>query len=186
MPISTEAAAVRLASRPANAIDWKAMRTIRWTVRAGGAALAGFHVWLLASQWAAGELADPGLILRWLTAAVLAAALVWTARRGGSLKSRRAVVIWLLAALLHAPAVAARTGGAIDLQTLPETAVTLVVQTTALAAAAAIAILLLFAGGLRRPATRLADWRVRAVRVASAALSPGFVLVVGARPPPAR
>ena len=165
------------------------MRLLRWTARTAGAALIGFHVWLLASQWSAGRLVnDPALLLRWAAALVLAAALFWLGREGTSLVSRRAIVIWLLAALLHAPAVAGRAGDASGLQTLPETAATLLIQTTAVIGAlgASMWMLWLIAGLFRRRDRQNSAWSF--VRALSLSVFPddGFRFVVSARPPPAR
>jgi hypothetical protein len=161
------------------------MRLLRWTARTAGAALVGFHVWLLASQWAAGRLvSDPALLLRWAAALVLAAALFWLGREGSSLFSRRAVVIWLLAALLHGPAVASHTE---DLQTLPETGVTLVLQAAVTAGLLGITIaaLWLVAGFFRRRDDAHAAWSFVHLLPAWQSLDEGFALVVSARPPPA-
>lgn len=160
------------------------MRLLRWTARTAGAALVGFHVWLLASQWAAGRLVnDPALLFRWAAALVLAAALFWLSREGSSLFSRRAVVIWLLAALLHAPAVASQTG---DLQTLPETAATLVLQAAVTVGllGVTIAALWLIAGLFRRRDTAHSAWSLLEVLPAWQLLDDGFGVVVSARPPP--
>jgi len=170
-----------------DAIDWNFMRLLRWTARAVGAALVGFHAWLLATQWSAGRLFnDPALLMRWAAALVLAAALIWLGREGTSLVSRKAIVIWLLAALLHAPAVADRNSDLNALQTLPETVATLLLQTTAVAGVigAAMLALWLVAGIFRRRNTSHAAWSF--VRVLSLSASPhdGFGLVGSARPPP--
>jgi hypothetical protein len=80
---------------------------IRRALLASGAVLALFHVWLFAGQVWEGRLADPVVLLRWLAAGALVAALVGLHRRGASiLRGRKAVAIWLVAALLHGPAVA--------------------------------------------------------------------------------
>jgi hypothetical protein len=161
------------------------MRLLRWTARSAGAALVGFHVWLLASQLATGELSsDPALLLRWAAALVLAGALFWLGREGNSLLSRRSVVVWLLAALLHAPAVAAQSGDNAGLQTLPETAATLLLQSTAVAGVLIVAIWLI-AGLLRRRTAADATWSSVRVLAACDFLDDGFGLVVSARPPPA-
>ena len=162
------------------------MRLLRWTARTAGAALVGLHVWILATQWSTGRLfADPALILRWAAALGLAAALIWLGREGTSLVSRRAIVIWLLAALLHGPAVASHAG---DLQTLPETAAGLVIQTTAVAGVLGVALwaLWLIAGLFRRRDTQVSAWSF--IRLITALVFPGdgFSVVVSARPPPAR
>jgi hypothetical protein len=84
----------------------------RRVLLAAGALLALFHVWLLAGQAWDGQLADPALILRWLFAGALVAALVGLRRQGASIfRGRKAVAIWLLAALLHGPAAARRLDG---------------------------------------------------------------------------
>jgi hypothetical protein len=166
-------------------IDWNFMRLLRWTARTAGAALVGFHVWLLATQWAAGRLVnDPALLFRWAAALVLAAALIWLGREGNSLFNRRTVVIWLLAALLHAPAVASQTG---DLQTLPETAATLVLQAaiTAGLLGVSIAALWILAGLFRRRDLANRAWSLFQVPPAWQFPDDGFALVVAARPPPA-
>ena len=85
----------------------------RRTLVALGGLLALFHGWLLGSQLWSGQLAEPGLVLRWAVAAGLVAALVALRRSGGSMFwGRKAICIWLLAALLHAPAMARRAGRA--------------------------------------------------------------------------
>ena len=157
------------------------MRLLRWTARTAGAALVGFHVWLLASQWSAGRLlTDPALLLRWAAALGLAAALIWLGRDGTSLVSRRAIVIWLLAALLHGPAVASHAG---DLQMLPETAASLLIQTTAVVGVL-VAALWLIAGLFLRRATANSAWSFIQIIPACDFLGDGFAAVVSARPPP--
>ena len=164
-------------------INWKFMRLLRWTARTAGAALTGFHAWLFLAQLADGRLTgDPALLLRWAAAFGLASALIWLGREGTSLVSRQAIVIWLLAALLHGPAVASRTS---DLQAVPETAASLLIQTTAVAGilGAALWTLWLIAGLSRRRNSR--QYVGRPVLQAAARPGDGFLLVVSARPPPA-
>ena len=113
----------------------------RRLLAAAGALLALFHVWLFAGQILDGRLDDPALLLRWVAAAGLAGGLLSLRRRGLSLvRGRPAATIWLLAALLHGPALAARvdSGGALG---LPEVAATL--SQLAVAAVAAIGLGLL-------------------------------------------
>lgn len=106
----------------------------------GGALLAGFHLWLLGNQAWSGELAEPDLLLRWLAAGALAGGLVSLRRRKlPLLLGRQAVAIWLLAALLHGPALADDLGG-FATQALPE-AVTSLLQTVAAAIGLALATL---------------------------------------------
>jgi hypothetical protein len=161
------------------------MRLLRWTARTAGAALVGFHVWLLATQWSAGRLLnDPALLMRWAAALVLATGLLWLSREGNSLVSRRAIVIWLLAALLHAPAIASRAGHASGLQTLPETAASLLIQSTAIGGLLVVALWLV-AGLLRRRTAANSAWSFVRVLALSAFPDDGFSFVVSARPPPA-
>ena len=79
---------------------------LRRLASATGGLLVLFHVWLFGSQLMDGRL-TLGPVLRWLMAGALLAALVGLHRSGASIfKGRKAVSIWLLAALLHAPAMA--------------------------------------------------------------------------------
>jgi len=97
---------------------------IRRSLTVAGTALVVFHVWLLAGQVWSGAIGDPGLLVRWLVAAGLIAGLVALRRQGESLVlGRKAVVMWVLAALLHGPALATRTHA--DVPPIPEVIVTL-------------------------------------------------------------
>jgi hypothetical protein len=98
----------------------RAADAIRLLIRAIVATLAFFHAWLLASQAAGGDLAEPGLALRWIVAGGLVTALSVLWRRGESLSGRKAVAVWVLAALLHGPALADRQMLADNLAPLPE------------------------------------------------------------------
>jgi hypothetical protein len=145
-----------------------------------------FHVWLLATQWQAGRLTEPGLLLRWAAAIGIALSLRALYRSGIPALSRKSVVIWLLAALLHGPAVASRTGDSINLNAIPEAAVTFVLQAAAVAGALSVTLLLL-AGVLGRrllPAPRA--WAFVSSFGLHLSLADGFSAVVSARPPPAR
>lgn len=72
-----------------------------------GALLGAFHVWLLGHQAWTGQLSDPGTIGRWVLGAALIGGLVALRRRGLPLLfGRQAVAMWLLAAVLHGPALA--------------------------------------------------------------------------------
>ena len=77
---------------------------LRRSVVGLGALLGGFHLWLLGNQAWSGQLTEPDVILRWLIALALGAGLVAVKRRGGSLFGRQAVAMWVLAAVLHGPA----------------------------------------------------------------------------------
>jgi hypothetical protein len=107
-------------------------RLIRLTVAVLGGALAVFHGWLFAAQAAAGRLEDPWLIFRWAAAIALVGALVAVRRGGDSVWGRKGVAIWVLAALLHGPAVAGKYDVA-DVA-LPESVATSVLQLVASAA----------------------------------------------------
>lgn len=150
-----------------------------------GALLALFHIWLFAGQIWSGRLSEPGLVIRWLLAAGLIVALVGLHRRGAPLVfGRQGVAVWLLAALLHGPALAARLDDGFA-PMVPEVVATVaqiasavvgVALTAAVifAAAAAVTVapaLFFLAIGLRLP-------RRTAVVVARSGRSP--------RPPPAR
>lgn len=131
------------------------------TLRRGVALLGGvlvlFHVWLLGRQIWEGQLAEPGLLLRWMIAAGLVAALVHLARQGQPLLwGRRATAVWLLAAVLHGPAIAGELADHTRAG-LPE-AVTALVEI----AAASIVLGL----GLALLAQRRSPWQRPARRVA--------------------
>jgi hypothetical protein len=80
----------------------------RWLMRALWALLVGFHVWLLAGHVSTGELLEPERLFRWVIAAGLAAGLILLRRQGVAIFGRRAMVVWVLAGLLHVPAIANR------------------------------------------------------------------------------
>lgn len=153
----------------------------RRLVSGAALALGLFHVWIFARQTAAGIL-TPETLLKWLAAAGLLAALVALRRQGVPLfKGRKAVAIWVLAALLHAPAIGERLE-ALETPAIPESAITL---SQLLASAATLAGVLLLVWIARpRPSAptgagsaprTIVPSAVRAVR-ASVAFSP--------RPPP--
>ena len=78
---------------------------LRKLVAASVALLVLFHAWLFGAQLVDGQLADAALLARWAAAGLLTAALWGLRRRGVPLfRGRRAVAIWLLAAVLHGPA----------------------------------------------------------------------------------
>lgn len=117
-----------------------------------GAALAAFHVWLFAGQVWSGALTDPGLIVRWLVAAGLVGGLVVLKRQGESLVwGRKAVALWVLAALLHGPALATRieSPGSVP---IAEIVVTLTQTVAGLAGLVGLALFLAGLATHRRPA----------------------------------
>ena len=159
-------------------------RMIRISLALAGAALVGFHGWLFAAHVAAGRLEDPWLVFRWIASASLVAALIAVRRGGASIFGRKSVAIWVLAALLHGPAIS-------DLKpdfnsfALPETVATTVVQLLSTAA--------LGAGLWLLAALLLARRRAVAVRYATVprfvqagGLSPGISRDFSSRPPPLR
>jgi hypothetical protein len=98
---------------------------LRRSALAAGALLAGFHAWLLAAQVWSGHVAQPDVLLRWLVAAALVAGLTALGRRGLPVMfGRQAVAVWLLAAVLHGPALANDLDG-FATPSLPEAAVAL-------------------------------------------------------------
>ena len=147
-----------------------------------GGLLVVFHVWLFGSQLWEGHLAEPGLVLRWIVGAGLVAALVALWRRGVSLVwGRQTVCIWLLAALLHGPAMADPSGQSTP--ALPET-VTAVLQIAAASVIAGLGLALLVALGaalILRPSAGYRPVLVR--RRASSAVERSLRLAP--RPPPA-
>lgn len=160
-------------------------RMIRASLALAGAALIGFHGWLFAAQVAAGRLEDPWLVFRWIAAATLVAAFVAVRRGGESFLGRKSVAIWVLAALLHGPAIASDLPN-VNSFALPESVVaTTILQLVSSAAVGASLWLLaaLFAARRRSPSVRFATVPVfvtaggHATRVARH-FSP--------RPPPAR
>jgi hypothetical protein len=156
----------------------------RKVLAAIGLVLVLFHGWLFAGQAWEGQLADFGQASRWLIAAGLAFGL-WTLRRQGApmLRGRRAVALWLLAALLHGPALADRFD--VSAQALPEAAAVLVQVSTSIAALGGFLILLGLALRTKRQAPRL---RASLVRIPVVADSHRFgqTAVFAPRPPPLR
>lgn len=161
------------------------VRIVRTSLALAGSALIGFHAWLLASQVASGRLEDPWVIFRWIAAAALVAALVAVRRRGDSLLGRKSVAIWVLAAVLHGPAVAS------DLQTdfnsfaLPETVATTILQIVASAGLAAGLWLLAGVLAARRHQPRVRYATAPAVVIAGG-LMPRRSRRFAPRPPPLR
>ena len=147
-----------------------------------GGLLVLFHLWLFGNQLLDGRLTELGPVLRWLMAAGLVAALAGLHRSGGSLfRGRKAVSIWLLAALLHGPAMA---GDALTHES-PAVAevVTVLVQISAASVALGLGFLLL-AGllrGLFPPRLVIAR---EAGRRRARPFEPGRSLSSASRPPP--
>lgn len=159
-------------------------RIVRATLLIAGVALAGFHGYLFAAQAAAGRLEDPWLILRWLAAAALMIALTALRRSGESILGRKGIAIWVLAALLHGPAVA---GVDPDLNSLalPETVATSVLKLVS-STLLAIGLLLLASllAGRRRPSASL--FAFLPTSFAAGPLAAGGSPPFSPRPPPFR
>jgi hypothetical protein len=133
-------------------------RMIRASLAVAGAVLVAFHGWLFAAQIAAGRLEDPWLIFRWIAAATLVASLVAVRRGGASIFGKKGIAIWVLAALLHGPAIASNLQTDFNSFALPETVATSVLQ---LLTSAALGVSLWLLAGLL-----LARRRSQAVRYA--------------------
>jgi hypothetical protein len=159
-------------------------RLVRLTLAVAGVALAAFHAWLLALQVAAGELNDPWVIFRWIAAGALVAALVAVRLNGESIRGRKSIAIWVLAALLHGPAAGDLTAN-LDSLALPETVATSVLQ---LVSSTVLAIgLWLLAGILagRRSSLSIQPAFVPAFSAAGR-LAAGITPQFSPRPPPLR
>ena len=156
----------------------------KWITNGLSGLLISFHVWLLATQWEAGRLTDPGLLIRWAAALALVLSLRALYKSGASAFSRKSVVIWLLAVLLHGPAVASRAGIVVNFNALPEAAATLVIETTAVAGAllATLAVIAACARLSQNLVSRA--WSFHTLLGGLAPLTDGYAVVVSARPPP--
>ena len=124
---------------------------------------------------------EPDVVLRWLAAGALVGGLTLLTRRGESLLGRRAVAMWVLAALLHGPALASDLA-AIDTPSLPE-AVATVSQIVASVSALVLALLALVAIRTWRQSVRGADL-VAVASYPSRLLHAGSGLGFLPRPPP--
>jgi hypothetical protein len=159
---------------------------IRASIGVAGAALVGFHAWLFAGQVAAGQLEDPWLIFRWLFASVLLGAF-WMVRRGGdSIFGRRGVAIWVLAALLHGPAVAGTVNADSDALALPEAVATSVLQIVSSTALALGLWLLASLIGSRRGQLHRRLFSFLPAFSAAGPLAAGVAWQFSPRPPPLR
>ena len=158
-------------------------RLIRLTVALAGGVLAVFHGWVFAAQAAAGRLDDPWLMFRWAAAIALVGALIAVHRGGDSIWRRKGVAIWVLAALLHGPALAGKYE--VSDFALPESVASSVLQ---LASSAVFVLgVWLLAGLLARRRTAL---RVRYSELPAFSAA-GFLAAGGTpqfipRPPPLR
>jgi hypothetical protein len=157
---------------------------LRRCALAAGSLVDAFHAWLLAAQVWSGHVTQPDVLLRWLVAGALVAGLVALGRRGRPVVfGRQAAAVWLLAALLHGPALANDLDG-FATPSMPEAAVALV-HSALSSTALALALLALWrwrtlAGGTS-PLLAANHRRVHARRADAVSLL-GFL----PRPPPLR
>lgn len=158
-------------------------RALSMSLAIAAVVLTVFHGWVFVAQAAAGQLDDPWVILRWVVGSAIVVALAALRRRGESMWGRKAIAIWSLAALLHAPSVAKNS--TIDLASLPEPAAVVMLN---VASVVGIGASLFLFGALafarRRELTRfaipcLADLPAGMISIS---LAPRFA----PRPPPAR
>ena len=157
---------------------------VRRVLTLAAALLAVFHLWLFAGQMWAGELVDLALVSRWVIAAGLAGALPHLRRRGVSLiRGRQPVAVWLLAALLHGPALARDVD--VVAPSMPEVVATIAQTVTGLSVAGTLVLLLLALrrGGPGVPALRALS--ILDARWSAHALRPPSFLPFAPRPPPA-
>lgn len=155
---------------------------LRNTLKAAGALLVLFHVWLFARDaWAGHLLLDLGLLARWGAAAGLAWGLFRLWRQGASLLlGRKAVALWTLAAMLHGPALAGR----LDIPDLPLAPVVAGSLVPAAATLAGLLVLLALADAFRRRPLAVAGVHSRSGHARPGALTPGTHLPFAQRPPP--
>jgi hypothetical protein len=156
---------------------------VRKVLTAAGVLLAGFHVWLFVSQLGDGRLADASVLARWGVAACLGVALWYLRRQGAPLVwGRKAVAVWLLAVLLHAPSLPDRIA-TVDTNASADLAAAMLQVT---AGAAWLTLLALTAVALRRRAANVGVW----IQLPRPAALPWVTRLgstpLAARPPPAR
>jgi hypothetical protein len=158
-----------------------------WAGRVAVLLLSGFHAWLFWSHVADGRLLDPAVAARWFAGVLLTVGFVVLRRFGLPLiRGRKAIVLWLLVALLHAHAVLAPAGRLTDRGALDTTVAAIVLEAVS-ATVLAGAGLLLLAAALRSRS------RARTVRASAwfalhaahgARVADGWRLVLAPRPPP--
>ena len=156
---------------------------LRRALSAAAVLLVLFHAWLFLGHAWQGQLSDPGLLLRWVLAGGLTAALIALRRQGASVFfSRKAVAIWALAFLLHGPALAGRIE-AFEAPPLPAVVVSLAQIATS--AAALGWVLLLMRGGVpSRPPVFRGLGQVAARWGLTGARSSDARFIFAPRPPP--
>lgn len=158
-------------------------RLINRTLALAGGALAVFHGWLFASQAAAGRLEDPWVVFRWMAAAALILALVAVHRHGTPVWGRKGIAIWLLAALLHGPAIA--DNESFKTFALPEAAAASVLQLVSSAGVALTLWMLATLLAARRTTARPLRALVP-ITAGTARFAAGHASRFAPRPPPLR
>jgi hypothetical protein len=152
----------------------------RKTLAAAAVLLAVFHGWLLIGQVWDGQLAELAVFARWLVAGGLVWGLYALGRQGAPMFfGRKAVAIWLLAALLHGPAVAER----LSAPGLPEVVATIAKVTLGAAALVGVMLVTGLLAARRRPRPRFVS-RTSSARGRIGALSPDTCFCFAPRPPP--
>jgi len=164
-------------------LTMRVARMIRAALATAGVALVGFHGWLFAGQVAAGRLEDPWLVFRWIAAATLIAALVAVRRGGAPIFGRKSITIWVLAALLHGPAIASDLQADFNSFALPETVVTTVVQIVS-SVALGVGLWLLAALLLSRRRSTPIHYATVPVLVVAGGRGPRSIRHFSPRPPP--
>lgn len=108
-----------------------------------GAVLTAFHAWLFGSQAVAGQLAQGDAAVRWGVALGLVLGL-WVLRRRPTSPAtrRRSAALWVLAALLHGPALANDHDG-FQTPAVPEVVVAVAQAAASMAALGAALVFLL-------------------------------------------
>jgi hypothetical protein len=156
---------------------------VRKVLTAAGALVAGFHVWLFVSQLGDGRLADVSVLARWGVAAGLGVALWYLRRRNVPLFwGRKAVAVWLLAAVLHGPSLTDRLA-AVDTSASADV-VAVMLQVTA--GAAWLTLLVLAAVTLRRRASAAGPWLRLVPAQPPLSIHRLCSTLVAPRPPPVR
>ena len=152
---------------------------MRRILAAAGVLLGIFHVWLFADQLLNGRLADPAVLVRWAVSGGLGWLLFGAWRGAARLGSRKTVAIWLLAALLHAPAVAKRLDSPAELA-FPDVVATLVKVTLG----AGVVLLFSLLGRIRRRDPRVSLTMAFVDLRTDGPLGAGVWRIWSARPPP--
>jgi multisubunit Na+/H+ antiporter MnhF subunit len=155
---------------------------VRKVLTVSGALVAGFHVWLFISQLGDGRLADVGVLARWGVAAALGMVLWYLRRQRVPLFwGRKAVAVWVLAALLHGPSLTDRLS-AVDTTAVAEVA-TVMLQVTG--SAAWLTLLALVAVLLSRRGAAASTWFQKRSAPVLLAIHRLCSTPVAPRPPPA-